>query len=137
MADPDGQVIAKAVYSEYLSPTWASSGVMYEDVWAYFADAYAAIKRPLQNKEMDILRKITAEDPSEAQFTLDSMARKGFPAISPDPPLESEIEAVVESMARNIQGPSLAHIVDKVVRYLRLNRELPASRWATFVHVGA
>ncbi len=80
-------------------------------------------------RHLDTSSPLTREELVEA-------ARKSLTSISPGPVLDSEVEALVNIVSREIMAPSLAHTVDEITRDLRVRRKLPAVRWATFVHVG-
>lgn len=109
-----------------------------------FEDAFISV-RPLKEPELDALRKwmrqnfftLVRDMGGLTNETICGVARNAFVHISQEPVLDLEVEAIGDAFVRGIMDPQLANLVDEIVQELRVRRKLPASRWATFVHVGA
>ncbi len=141
MADSEGPVIARTVYSRLLDGS-AMPTLRRSDVLNFFEEAYSSI-RPLRESDRETLRMSMIRDidtfcPSPpTEENIQKAARRGFSIISQEPILDSEVEAVTSAVIGDLTAPSLAHIVDEIARDPRLKGKVPAARWATFVHVGA
>ncbi len=149
MYDADGPVIAKAVYTELFHGTRGTKPL--ETGLKLLADSLSSVlSRPLEAPEwlqiskatiahvpatdkpdlteailLDILHETASEvglKLSDSEIhTIEGFIQESFKLLIDESPLSRL---------------SLAHVVDDIVQDLRVSKKLPATRWATFVHIG-
>ena len=149
MHDEDGPVIAEAVYRASLTHSSASNTIYPGSCAEVLAKCYSPMMaEPLPEGAIYLIYEalhilISECDENRSPTPLD-MVHRGFSAISSKPLPDSDAQIIAENLNEHINETSknapliipLANVVDDVVRSLRIDRKFPASRWATFVHLG-
>lgn len=143
MGDSVGPDIARTIYGALFSKP-----VSLEQLAKILGDCYSpVISESLQDSDIKIILNAIEPIYHNAKYLLphhlDSIICQGYSAIRSGAMREGDIEVIKKRLVsllfhcspRPLSDFSLAHIVDDIVRGLR-KAKMPASRWATFVHIG-
>lgn len=150
MYDADGPAVANAVYSAFFgrgAVQVLSASVMVDLIIEGYALQASKSWQEFDLESVTNTISSTLEDCRRewAVFTpteIPELIRRCYMATSTQPVLDEDVET--------IQGPlleyaltsqpqfnfSMAHAIDELSRYLRVEKKVPPSRWATFVHIG-
>ena len=151
MHDADGPIVARAVYRALFHSSQHKMTV--QSIATTLARCFSELKDiPLEDSHVETITIVlTGFAESGVDMLASDHSREVIQetyaaySISTEPLSDPEVEAIEnivpyrlwrhaqESLLSNF---SLAHVLDDITREMRVSRKFPASRWATFVHVG-